>query len=139
MPHVAQALATRKLVTSTVETDSPQPLRPRYVIWRGGPDSMVAPTYRYLGLRDSKGLVFHLQTHESPIRNVSRRQIPRLSFLFDQRPRSHRDLVTWDFLTPRACSSTSKLTNPRYTMYRDVRSHDCPSSLINGPDYIAIS
>jgi hypothetical protein len=92
VPRVAQALATRKLGTSTVETDSPQPPRPRYAIWRGGPDSMVAPTSRYSGLRDSKGLVFHLQTHE-----------------------------------------------PRYAMYRDVRSHGCPSSLINGPDHIAIS
>jgi hypothetical protein len=37
---------------------------------------MVAPTSRYLGLRDSKGLVFHLQTHKSLIRDVSRHQIP---------------------------------------------------------------
>jgi hypothetical protein len=120
VPRVAQALATRKLGTSTVETDSPQPPRPRYAIWRGGPDSMVAPTSRYSGLRDSKGLVFHLQTHESPIRDVSRRQIPRLSFLFDQRPRSHRDLATRDFVTPRAWSSTSKLTNPRYAKWSDL-------------------
>jgi hypothetical protein len=48
-------------------------------------------------------------------------------------------LAIWDFMTPRVWSSTSKLTNPRYAMYRDVRSHDCPSSLINGPDHIVIS
>jgi hypothetical protein len=112
VPRVAQALETHKLRTYIVETDSPQPPRPRYGIWRGGPDSMVAPTSLYLGLRDSKGLVFHLQTHEPPIRDVSRRQIQRLSFLFDQRPRSHRDLVTQDFMTPRAWSSTYKLMNP---------------------------
>ena len=73
---------------------------------------MVAPTSRYSGLRDSKGLVFHFQTHEPPMCDVSRHHIPWLSFLFDQRPRSH--LVTQDFVTPRAWSSTSKLTNPRY-------------------------
>jgi hypothetical protein len=139
MPHVAQALATRKLGTSTVETDSPQPLRLRYAIWRGGLDSMVAPTSHYSGLHDSKGLVFHLQTHEPSIRDVSIRQIPRLSFLFDQQPKSHHDLATWDFVTPRAWSSTSKLTNPRYAMYRDIISHACPSSLINDLDHIAIS
>jgi hypothetical protein len=92
---------------------------------------MVAPTSRYSGLRDSKGLVFHLQTHESLIRDVSRRQIPRQSFLFDQRPRSHRDLVTRDFVTPRAWSSTSKLTNPRYAKWSDL----CHlSSNMDGPD-----
>jgi hypothetical protein len=102
VPRVAQALATYKLETSIIETDSPQPLRPRYAIWRGGLDSMVAPTSHYSGLHDSKGLVFHLQTHEPLIRDVSRCQIPQLSFLFDQRPRSHRDLVTREFVTPRA-------------------------------------
>jgi hypothetical protein len=100
--RVAKSLVTRKLVTSTVEIDSPQPPRPRYAIWRGGPDSMVAPTSRYSGLRDSEGFIFHLQTHESMIRDVSRHQIPGLSFLFDQRPRSHCDLTTRDFMTPRA-------------------------------------
>ena len=120
VPRVAQTLATRELETSTVETDSPQPLRPRYAIWRGL-DSMVAPTSRYSGLRDSKGLVFHIQSHESPIRDVSRRQIPRLSFLFDQRPRSHRDLVTWDFMTPRVRSSTSKTReSPIHEMVRSL-------------------
>jgi hypothetical protein len=73
---------------------------------------MVAPTSHYSGLRNSKGLVFHLQTHEPPICDVSRSHIPWLSFLFDQRPRSHRDIATRDFVTPRAWSSTSKLTNP---------------------------
>jgi hypothetical protein len=139
VPHVSQYLTTHNLGTSTVKTDSPQPPRPRYVIWRGVPNSMIAPTSCYLGLRDSKGLVFHLQTHEPPIHDVPRHQIPWLSFLFDQRPRSHRDLATQDFVTPRAWSSTSKLMNPRYTMYRDIKYHNYPSSLINGPDHIAIS
>jgi hypothetical protein len=67
VPRVEKTLATRKLVNSIVEYDSPQPPRPRYAIWRGVPDSMVAPTSRYSGLHDSKGLVFHLQSHEPPI------------------------------------------------------------------------
>jgi hypothetical protein len=50
MSHVLhKALATRKLGTSTVKTDSPQPSRPRYVIWRGGPDSMVNSYFSLFG------------------------------------------------------------------------------------------
>jgi hypothetical protein len=90
VPRVAQALATRKLGTFTVKDNSPQPPRTRYVIWQGGPDSMASPTSCYLGLHDSKGLVFHLQSHEPLIREM-------------------------------------------------VRSHSCPSSLINDPDHIVIS
>jgi hypothetical protein len=76
IPRAVQALATRKLGNFTVEIDSPQPPRPRYAIWRGGLDSMVAPTSCYSGLHNSKGLVFHLQTHEPLIRNALRCQIP---------------------------------------------------------------
>jgi hypothetical protein len=72
VPRVGQALVTQKLEASTVGTDSLQPQRPRYVIWRGGPDSLVVPTSCYSGLHDSKGLVFHLQTHKPPIQEMFR-------------------------------------------------------------------
>ena len=67
---------------------------------------MVAPTSYYSGLRDSEGLVFHLQTHESPIHDISRRQILRLSFLFALL--ATRNLMSWN-IEP----SCSYLTNPR--------------------------
>jgi hypothetical protein len=72
VPRVSKYLTTRKLRASTVRTDSLQPPRPRYVIWQGGPYSMVVPTSCYSELHDSKGLVFHLQTHEPPIHEMVR-------------------------------------------------------------------